>query len=252
MSQIAKVPTFTCILHELRNSLRSSDILMNLKNVLLLAAAVSTATFTTSCSTTSTGGGLAAYQTYDRPTTLPKNPSAVRVKVSLSKQRAYVMEGSEMLLAMPISVGTTSTPTPSGNFTIFNKEAKHRAATHGYAYSGNQVKQTFLAKKPSGWSFKGTPMPYWCEFKPNYGFHAGWLKHSPCTHGCIRMHENLAPKFFNLVKVGTPVNIAYTQSEDATYGNIPLAPDAGPLPDYDGSMYVGDGYFAQHKKPVYQ
>jgi hypothetical protein len=226
---------------------------MNIKNALILAVAVSTAAFMSSCSIPgSSNASLAAYQAYDRPTKLPKNPSAVRVKVSLSKQRAYVMEGSDMLLAMPISVGTASTPTPSGNFTIFNKEEKHRASTHGYAYKGDHVKQTFLAKKPSGWSFKGTPMPYWCEFKPNYGFHAGWLKHTPCSHGCIRMHENLAPKFFKLVKIGTPVNISYTQPEDATYGNIPLPPDAGPLPDYGGDMYVGDGYFSQHKKPVYQ
>ena len=74
--------------------------------------------------------------------------SNVRVKVSLSKQRTYVMEGSEVLLAMPVSVGGPGTSTPTGSFTIFNKEHKHRANTHGYAYSGNQVKQTFLAKRP--------------------------------------------------------------------------------------------------------
>jgi len=196
--------------------------------------------------------GLGRYHAYDLPTQLPSNPNNVRVKVSLSKQRAYVMEGSTMLLAMPVSIGTPATPTHPGSYTIFAKEQKHRANTHGYAYSGSQVKQTFLANKPAGWSFNGTPMPYWCEFAPNYGFHTGWLKHTPCTHGCIRMHENLSPKFFRIVRLGTPVNIAYSQAEDATYGNIPLPPDAGPLPDYPGSMYVGDGYFSQHKTPVYQ
>jgi lipoprotein-anchoring transpeptidase ErfK/SrfK len=185
------------------------------------------------------------------PTKLPSNPSNVRVKVSISKQRTYVMEGNEVLLAMPVSVGTASSPTPSGSFRIFNKEAKRRANTHGYAYSGNQVKQTYLSKRPPGWSFKGTPMPYWCEFKPAYGFHTGWVKHHPCTHGCIRMHENLAPKFFRLVSVGTPVSIAYSQPEDATHGNIPLPPDSGPLPDYPSTMYVSDGYFNRHKTPSY-
>jgi len=219
----------------------------------LVVAVTAAVAILPSCSNMNLGGsGLAAYHAYDLPTKLPSNPNNVRVKVSLTKQRAYVMEGTKMLLAMPVSVGTPQTPTHPGSYTIFSKEQKHRASTHGYAYSGNQVKQTFLDKKPSGWSFKGTPMPYWCEFSPNYGFHAGWLKHYPCTHGCIRLHENLAPKFFRLVKVGTPVNIASSQPEDATYGNIPLPPDAGPLPDYSGSMYVGDGYFTQHIKPVYQ
>ncbi len=219
----------------------------------MLAVAVTAAALMPSCSTSSGGGGgLAAYHAYDLPTKLPSNPGSVRVKVSLSKQRAYVMEGNTMLLAMPVSVGTPSTPTPAGSFSIFNKEHKHRANTHGYAYSGSQVKQTFLAARPAGWSFKGTPMPYWCEFKSNYGFHTGWIKGTPCTHGCIRMHENLSPKFFRLVSNGTPVNIASSQPEDATYGNIPLPPDAGPLPDYPGSMYVSDGYFTQHKSPAYQ
>jgi len=226
---------------------------MNIKTLLTFAAMASTAALITSCGTSSGGGsGIGAYHAYDRPTKLPSNPNNVRVKVSISKQRTYVMEGSEVLLAMPVSVGTSSSPTPSGNFTIFLKEEKRRANTHGYAFNGSNVKQTLLAKKPAGWSFTGTPMPYWCEFKPAYGFHTGWVKHTPCTHGCIRMHENLSPKFYRLVKVGTPVNIAYSQPEDATVGNIPLPPDAGPLPDYEtSSMYVKGGYFKQHKTPKY-
>ena len=225
---------------------------MNPKSLLAIAVAVCAGSLFPSCSNVSSGGsGLAAYHAYDRPTKRPTNPNNVKVKVSLSKQRAYVMEGSQILLAMPISVGAPGTATPSGSFTIFNKEHKHRANTHGYAYSGNNVKKTMLSSRPPGWSFKGTPMPYWCEFAPNYGFHTGWLKHHPCSHGCIRMHENLSPKFFSLVKIGTPVNIAYSQPEDATLGNIPLPPDSGPLPDYDGSMYVSDRYFDQHTTPKY-
>ena len=210
----------------------------------LLAAAALAAGALSSCSTTSTGSGsLADYQAYDLPAKKPSNPSAVKVKVSLSKQRVYVMENGKPLLVMPVSVGAPGSRTPAGNFTIFKKEHMHRANSHGYAYSG----------KPGGWSFKGTPMPYWCEFKANYGFHTGWVKHSPCTHGCIRMHENLAPKFYNLVKVGTPVSIAQSQPEDSSLANIPLPPDAGPLPDYEPmSMYVGNGYFTRHKAPKYE
>lgn len=219
-----------------------------LRSLALSTAALGLA-WLTSCSAPRGSGSLATYHAYDRPAKLPSNPSNVRVKVSLSRQRVYVMEGSEMLLAMPASVGKSSSPTPAGTFRIFNKEAKRRANTHGYAYNGSQIKQTTLGGRPSGWSFKGTPMPYWCEFKPAYGFHTGWVKHHPCTHGCIRLHENLAPKFFRLVSIGTPVQIAHSQPEDATHGNIPLPPDAGPLPDYPGTMYVSDGYFSRHKSP---
>ena len=232
---------------------------MNIKSIsrkLLLAGLTAAAGFgLSSCSTTPggiTGSGLSTYQSFDLPATLPSNPSNVRVKVSLSKQVVYVLEGSKPLLVMPVSIGKASTPTPKGNFKIYNKEAKRRANTHGYAYSGNQIKQTRLSNKPAGWGFKGTPMPYWCEFKPAYGFHTGWLKHAPATHGCIRMHENLAPKFFRLVSNGTPVNISNSQPEDATLGrNVPRPIDAGPLPDYPASFMLNGGYYSQHKTPSF-
>ncbi len=225
---------------------------MKIKALLTLAA-VASAALLSSCGNNSGGvPAFAAYQAYDLPAKLPSDPQNVRVKVSISKQRTYVMEGSRILLAMPVSVGAPRTPTPKGNYSILAKEEKHRANTEGHAYSGDTVKKTTLSSKPSGWSFAGMPMPYWCEFKPAFGFHTGWVKHHPCTDGCIRMHENLAPKFYRLVKVGTPVNISYSQPEDATYGNIPLPPDAGPLPDYEpSSMYVKGGYFSRHKTPSY-
>ena len=203
--------------------------------------------------TASSSNGSAVYFAYDRPARLPSNPSNVRVKVSLTKQLAYVLEGGEPLLVMPVSVGTASTPTPRGSFRIQNKDHMHRANTHGYAYNGSQARQTYLNKKPSGWSFKGTPMPYWCGFiGESYGFHVGWMKHRPCTHGCIRMHENVGPKFFRLVKVGTPVSIAHSQPEDATLGaNVPRPPDATPLPDYPPQFMLGDGYFTKHKPPKF-
>ncbi|MEZ7957012.1 MAG: L,D-transpeptidase [Rubritalea sp.] len=224
---------------------------MKIHKILMTVLSAGVAIGFSSC-TNGTGGGLSAYQAYDRPAKLPQNPAAVKVKVSLSKQRVYVMEGNEMLLVMPVSVGKSSSPTPRGTFRIYNKEAKRRANTHGYAKTGNVIRATYLSKKPAGATFRGTPMPYWCEFKSAYGFHTGWVKHSPCTLGCIRMHENLSPKFFRLVSNGTPVNISYSQPEDAQWTDIPLPPDAGPLTDYPvGSMYWEDGYFSRHKTPKY-
>jgi hypothetical protein len=220
------------------------------RNLILPVLALAAAFAATSCSNLPSGGSasLAAYNAYDRPAKLPSNRSAVRVKVSLRNQMAYVLEGSQPLLVMPVAIGTPGTPTPQGSFRIFNKTHRHRANTHGYAYNGSQATKTYLAKKPAGWSFKGTPMPYWCEFKPNYGFHTGWMKPYPCTHGCIRMHHNVAPKFYQIVSNGTPVNIASTQPEDATLGrNVPRPPDSNPLPDFAPSFYIGDDAYSYHK-----
>jgi lipoprotein-anchoring transpeptidase ErfK/SrfK len=195
---------------------------------------------------------VAQYQKYDRPASLPTNPAAVSVKISTSKQMIYVLEHGKPLLVTPCNVGAGGS-TPHGNFKIFNKTARKRANSHGWAHKGGNARQTKIDKKPPGWSFVGTPMPYWCEFKPNYGIHTGWVKHRPASHGCIRLHENIAPKFFRLVSVGTKVNIASSQPEDATLGsNIPRAIDAQPLPDYPASMFIGDGYFSRHLTPSFQ
>ncbi len=225
-----------------------------MRSLLLASAAAGIALVATSCSTMTGSGsaGLDRYNAYDAPAKLPSNPRNVRVKVSLSKQLVYVMEGNQPLLVTPVGVGTSSTPTPQGQFRIFNKTHKHRAASHGYAYNGSQAQKTYIYKKPAGWSFKGTPMPYWCEFKSNYGFHAGWMKPYPCTHGCLRLHHNVAPKFFRLVSNGTPVSIRSSQPEDATIGrNVPRPPDAGPLPDFPASFYIGEQAFTYHKPPKF-
>ncbi len=227
---------------------------MNSRKILFTGLILFSVAALSSCTgnRTTLESSLAAYQSYDRPAKLPQNPANVHVKVSLGRQRAYVMEGNEMLLVMPVGVGTEDTPTPSGNFTITRKQRFRRSDTHGYAWQGGDIRRTYRNKKPPGWSFKGTPMPYWCEFQPSLGFHTGWVRHHPSTDGCIRMHENLAPKFFQLVSVNTPVHIALSQPEDSTHGRIPLPPDAGPLPDHPPSFHLGDGYFSLHKTPVYQ
>jgi len=194
------------------------------------------------------------YVAYDVPTKLPKNPSNVRVKVSLSKQIVYVMEGNTPLMVMPVSIGKSSSPTPRGNFRIYFKDADRRAVTHGFATNGKTIKG-YSKKKPApaGWSKKGTPMPYWSEFKSGYGFHTGWLKPYPCTAGCIRMHQNLAPKFFRIVQTGTPVNISTSQSLDATLGaSVKRPPNADPFPGYAIQDKLNGKVFKYHKTPVYQ
>jgi hypothetical protein len=79
-------------------------------------------------------------------------------------------------------------------------------------------------------------MPYWCEFASAYGFHGGWLHPMPATHGCIRMPWKVAPKLYNLVRIGTPVHIAYSQPEDATAGRGLQHPDERPAPEWPPSV----------------
>lgn len=221
-----------------------------MKKPLFLALALACAGLFSSCQPT----GLGAYDAYDLPATKPVNPNNVRVKVSTSNQMAYVLEGNKPLLVMPVSVGTSSTPTPKGNFTIYSKQENRRAQTHGYFDHGNgKYTGGYLRNKPAGTKFIGTPMPYWSEFASGYGFHTGWMKPRPCTHGCLRMHLNVAPKFFALIKEGTPLNIASSQPEDRTIGrNVPRPPDASPLPNFPKSYLVTNKIYKRHKAPTFK
>lgn len=50
-------------------------------------------------------------------------------------------------------------------------------------------------------------MPYFVEFTPSYGLHAGYLPGYPASHGCVRMPFWKARQFYNAAKLGTPVVI---------------------------------------------
>jgi len=159
-----------------------------------------------------------------------KNPANVKVKVSIENQTLYVMEGSRPLMVAACSIGRPSTPTPKGNFRIYKKQAKRRRISQPGA---------------------GYPMGYWCEFKPAYGIHAGWVHPAPRTAGCIRLHFNAAPKFFNLVPKGAPLNIATRQPEDATIGrNVPRPRDFND-PEFPPHILNTDRIFSVYNGPLY-
>ncbi len=173
----------------------------------------------------------------------PNNPANVRVKVSLSKQNIYVMEGDRCLMAVACSVGIPAKPTPRGNFTIYSKQEHKRSGSYGFSVSGNRVVPT----EGSGGSgrYVGYPMGYWCEFAPAYGFHQGFVHPVPRSHGCIRMHGEAAPKFFALVHNGTSVNIATTQPEDSTLGPKVVRVDDSRAPDPDPRFMVTEAAFTR-------
>lgn len=180
------------------------------------AVAAAWAMLSTACTTGPAVGGGGSYNPVAYR---PHNPGNVRVKVSLANQAVYVLEGEKPLLVAATNVGIPSKPTPTGNFRIYNKIEKKRSGSYGFWVSGTNVAPGESSRSTlRGGRYVGYPMAYWCEFSPAYGFHQGYVWPQPRTHGCLRLHHNVAPKFFALVRSGTPVNIARTQPEDATLG----------------------------------
>jgi hypothetical protein len=205
---------------------------------LILLAAAGALSLLTGCETARLAGGKAYHVTAYRP----HDPAAVRVKVSLSKQNIYVMEGDRCLMAVACSVGISEKPTPKGNFTIYSKQERKRSGSYGFSVQGNRV---VPSTGGGAGRYVGYPMGYWCEFAPAYGFHQGYVHLHPRTHGCIRLHGEAAPKFFALVKIGTPVNIATSQPEDDTLGPKVQRVDDSKTPDPDPRLMITDAAFTK-------
>jgi hypothetical protein len=213
--------------------------MQNASRLLLLGAAV-VLSFLTGCSTgpiASSGGGNYHVTAYK-----PTDPSKVRVAVSLSKQNIYVMEGDRCLMAVACSVGLPEKPTPRGSFTIYSKQEHKRSGSYGFSVNGNTV---VPSTGGGAGRYVGYPMGYWCEFAPAYGFHQGFVHPAPRTHGCIRLHGEAAPKFYALVRIGTPVNIATTQPEDSTLGPKVVRVDDSRAPDPDPHIMISDAAFTR-------
>jgi lipoprotein-anchoring transpeptidase ErfK/SrfK len=194
-------------------------------------------------------GRVTAGKPYHVTAYRPRDPSAVRVLVSLSKENVYVMEGDRCLMAAAIAVGIPSKPTPRGNFTIYAKQEQKRSGSYGFSVQGNRIVPS-TGGGPG--RYVGYPMGYWCEFAPAYGFHQGFVHPYPRTHGCIRLHGEAAPKFYALVKIGTPVNIATSQPEDTTLGSTVQRVDDSKTPDPSPSLMITSAAFEKPSGPLLQ
>jgi len=134
------------------------------------------------------------------------------IKVDLEDQRAYFYKGHQIVGVSVVSTGREGYRTPSGEFHITQKDLDHSSSLYGdYVDQSGEVvaKNVENGKdpKPRGTVFQGAPMPYFLRIHGGIGMHAGYLPGYPASHGCIRLPEEMAVKFFEDAPVGTPVEI---------------------------------------------
>lgn len=145
---------------------------------------------------------------YDRLT--PQNAS---VLVSLSRQRLYVRAGDELAIDSPISSGKRAGMTPTGNFTVVQKDKDHRSSVYGnFVDSQGRVVRAGVSSRidtaPSGSHYEGAPMTYFMRITwEGVGMHIGILPGYPASHGCIRLPAEVAAALYPRVRVGTPVQV---------------------------------------------
>ncbi len=140
-------------------------------------------------------------------------PDNVHVVVSLPKQRAYLMIGEQIVADSPISSGKAGHSTPSGHFSVMEKDPDHRSSIYGnFVDSSGRVVRAGISAKidsaPSGTHYVGAPMTWFMRLTgEGVGMHVGILPGYPASHGCIRMSADGAKLFYDHVKVGTPVAV---------------------------------------------
>jgi hypothetical protein len=134
------------------------------------------------------------------------------IKIDLGAQRAYFYKGDQVVGVSIVSTGREGHDTPPGKFRVVDKDIGHASSIYGdYVDAAGQVVMPNVENKkdpmPPGTVFRGAPMPYFLRVHGDIGMHAGYLPGYPASHGCIRLPETMAAKFFQYAPIGTPVEI---------------------------------------------
>jgi hypothetical protein len=118
------------------------------------------------------------------PEIAPDGP--VLVYVDLGQQRATIYRNGVRIGVSTISSGKPGHSTPTGVFTILQKNKDHRSSTYDNA-----------------------PMPYMQRLTwKGVALHAGNLPGYPASHGCVRLPLEFAKRLFIITDMGGTVVIA--------------------------------------------
>jgi lipoprotein-anchoring transpeptidase ErfK/SrfK len=147
-------------------------------------------------------------EVYDR-----MDASNMTILVSLSRQRLYASIGQEVAIDSPISSGKAARRTPSGSFTVLEKDANHHSSVYGnFVDSKGRVVRggvsALIDAAPSGTHFEGAPMRWAMRLTwEGVWMHVGILPGYAASHGCVRLPAEVAEALYSKVKVGTPVKV---------------------------------------------
>ena len=112
------------------------------------------------------------------------SPDQLRIEISLALQRVALVKNGVPVYRTSCSTGRPGYSTKKGEFVITNKERNHRSTIYH------------------------VEMPYFMRLSClDFGMHAGYVADHPVSHGCIRLPEDAARKFFSEIPVGTVVTV---------------------------------------------
>lgn len=144
------------------------------------------------------------------PVTDQSNSSII---ITLSTQRAKLMNGDQVVLDYPVSTGTKSRPTPPGEYHVLEKIVDKRSNLYGKILNaeGDVINSNADSKKdevPEGGKFMGAPMRYWMRLtNDGIGHHIGNVPRYPASHACIRGPSKTMPLVYSKMGVGNKIVI---------------------------------------------
>src|SRR3984885_14473163 len=131
--------------------------------------------------------------------TKPHGPLVIAI--SINKQNMKIYDANGFFAETPISTGMAGHPTPTGVFSVIQKQKLH----HSNIYSG-------------------APMPFMQRITwSGIAIHAGVLPGYPASHGCIRMPMAFAVKMWNWTKMGARVVVTPGEIAPADFSHPLLA-----------------------------
>ncbi|HEY6049062.1 MAG TPA: L,D-transpeptidase family protein, partial [Sphingomicrobium sp.] len=118
------------------------------------------------------------------PQVAPEGP--MLLIVNLSTQRALLFRNGVPIGATTVSTGKTGHRTPTGVFTVLQKQIEHYSSKYDSA-----------------------PMPYMQRLTwAGVALHAGKLPGYPASHGCIRLPAGFAQRLYGATRLGMTVVIS--------------------------------------------
>jgi hypothetical protein len=139
----------------------------------------------------------------------PKPIGPLIIAVSIGCQRVTVFDNGAPIATASISTGMPGHPTPTGIFSVIQKERWHRSNIYSNA-----------------------PMPYMQRITwSGVALHAGVLPGYPASHGCIRLPEEFAIRLWGMTRTGARVVVSRDDSTPFEIDHPLLATLNKPAPE---------------------
>lgn len=175
----------------------------------------------------------------DAPKDTAKPVGPIVIAISIENQKVKIYDQNGLFAESPVSTGMQGHSTPTGVFSIIQKNKYHRSNI-----------------------YSGAPMPYMQRLTwSGIAMHAGALPGYPASHGCIRMPMNFAMRMWGWTRMGArvivtpgeilPIDVSHPLLITRKPDTRPVA--AAPAPDKQASTLKSDRSSildaATHEKP---